>query len=582
MLNECMSIFETYAANDIDKLILDNYIPANGFYLIMEETTIGFQVKEHYEVKQDKKTREQNITFDQRVRISQLDYPSVLVDMNKPVDGKKIIQSNNYLSFFIKQENLANGKLNTEIIDGYYEMLADPYLKSLKDTSKEELYQMVEDEVGPVNLEKLLKVKKWIKEHIFNLPFELPGKDYLKIFFLCDGVRIEQEGKRYLLPNLYNKNDYNIKIDGDIYGLPNENMGLNSKKPYLENKNRKYTVPLLLSTNEALKRKKFFDYLWGLASKGYYNVYFNAEGKIYPLDPREAPKDELTGYFLRIRKDKNEAAILDMDTINSYQPKLKEAFWFDNILDLDTNKLGGHKYGKHWYLYDICDIVNTEIFSNFLLGNFYNDPGDISCNNDEILRENILIARNRLFNWFYKGYTDDVAELMEKVSLNLIKNTISNGHMDKVQHRFNAYISVMEYLKGGKRKMAENMNEVRDIIRKKINDRVHVQAESDEEYYYAAGQLIRYFISLNKSKSKMHSLFNPFITIKKDEVFKERLAELFKKYNYAIDVTSPRFNNIYTLLTHYMPKGSVNQTFLVAGYISNNLIYEKKEESDNE
>lgn len=582
MLNECMSIFETYAANDIDKLIIDNYMPADGFYLILEETATDFQEKEKYEVKLNKKTKEPNISLDKLVRISRLDYPSVLVDMNKPVDSKKIIQSNNYLSFFIKQENLTSGKLNMEIIDGYYEMLADPYLKSSKDTSKEELYQMVEDEVGPVNLEKLLKVQKWIKENIFNLTYELSGKDYLKIFFLCDGVRIEQEGKRYLLPNLYNKNDYNIKIDGEIYGLPNENMGLNSKKPYLENKNRKYTVPMLLSTNEALKRKKFFDYLWGLASKGYYNVYFDTQGKIKPLESREAPKDKLTGYFLRIRKDKNEAAILDMDTISSYQPELKEAFYFYNILDLDTNKLGGHRYGKHRYLYDICDIVNTEIFSNFLLGNFYNDPSDISCNNDETLKENILIARNRLFNWFYKGYTNDIAQIMEKVSLNLIKNAISNGHMDKVQHRFNAYISVMEYLKGGKRKMAENMNEVRDSIRKKINDRVHVQAESDAEYYYAAGQLIRYFISRNKSKSKTHSLFNPFLTITNDNLFKSRLADLFKKYSYNIEETSIRVNNILTMITHYTPQEKINQTYLLAGYISNNLIYEKKEENDNE
>lgn len=581
MLNECMSIFENYAGGNVDKLILDNYIPANGFYLILEETEIGFQKKEQYEIILDKKTRELNITFAERVYISRLDYHSSLVDMNKPVDSKKIIQSNNYLSFWIKQESLSNGKLNHEIIDGYYEILADPYMKYSKGRNKE-LYQMVEEEIGPVNQQKLMKVKQWVKENIFQLPYELSGKDYLKIFFLCDGVSIEQEGKRYLVPNLFNKNDYNIRVDGDIYGLPNENMGLNSKKPYLENKNRKYTIPMLLRTSDSMKRKKFFDYLWGLASKGYYNVYFDSRGKIVPLEPKAAPREDLTGYFLRIRKDKNEAAILDMDTVNFYQPKLKEFFYFDNILNLDTKKLEGHRYGRYNYLYDICDIVNTEIFSNFLLGNLYNDPGDISCNNDEVIKENILIARNRLFNWFFKGYTNDLAELMEKVSVNLIQNTISNGYMEKVQHQFNAYISVLEYLKGGKVKMADIMEEVRSSIRDKINQRSHVQAESDEEYYYAAGQLIRYFISLNKSKNKMHSLFNPFLTIKKDELLKLRLEDLFKKYNYGIDVTNPRFNSIYTMITHYVPKGSINHTFLIAGYISNNLIYEKKEENDNE
>lgn len=43
--------------------------------------------------------------------------------MDKPVDPKKVIHSNNYLSFWVKQESLGNGKLNQEAIDRYFDVL---------------------------------------------------------------------------------------------------------------------------------------------------------------------------------------------------------------------------------------------------------------------------------------------------------------------------------------------------------------------------------------------------------------------------------------------------------------------------
>lgn len=583
MLNECISIFEKHAEYDVDKMVLDNYSPAEGFYLILEETPEGFKEKEYFEIKQDKKTKKLNLSDAKLRTISEMDYYCKLIDMNKPVDSKKIIQSNNYLCFCIKKESLTNGKLTEEIIDNYYEVLSDPYIKYSKNKQDKELYQLAEKEAGPINQEKLQIIKRWIKENIFRLPYELTGKDYLKIFFQCADVSMKKEGERYLLPNLFNKNDYNIKVNGIIYGLPNENMGLNSKKPYLENKNRKYTVPVLTSTEKNMVRKKFFDYLWGQASKGFYNIYFDSDkNEVVPLGSKDSPKESLRGYYLRIRKDKNEAAILDMDCISAYRPKLAKPFLFDNILDIETEKLDGHNYGKNYNLINIRDIINEEIFSKFLLSNFYNEPGEISCNNDEVLKENILLSRNALFNWFYKGYENGIDELMEKISVNLIKNSISNGHMEKVQHQFNAYISIIEYLKGGNERMADVMKEIRDSIREKINQKEYVSLQTDEEYYYATGQLIRYFISLNKSNKKMHSLFNPFLTIKKDELLKEKLEVLFKKYNYSIEADSLRFNNIYSMVTNYVPESADNSKYLIAGYISKSLIYEKKEDSKNE
>ena len=127
--------------------------------------------------------------------------------------------------------------------------------------------------------------------------------------------------------------------------------------------------------------------------------------------------------------------------------------------------------------------------------------------------------------------------------------------------------------------MADVMKEIRDTLRDKINSKEYRSIASDEEYFYAIGQLVRYYISLNKSAKKNHSLVNPFLNIKSDKLLKEKLVVLFKKYNYAIDERSLRFNNLYNLVMSYQGENEVKQDYMIAGYISNNLIYEKREDN---
>ena len=42
------------------------------------------------------------------------------------------------------------------------------------------------------------------------------------------------ESERYLIPNINNNNNFNMEFEKGIVGLPNDNMGMNSKKPYLD------------------------------------------------------------------------------------------------------------------------------------------------------------------------------------------------------------------------------------------------------------------------------------------------------------------------------------------------------------
>lgn len=162
--------------------------------------------------------------------------------MNKPVDGKKIIHSNNYYSFFVKKDSIVTKKLTEDIIEGYYEVLKNPLEKKYK-KSKEasRIYEIFEAQEGIVPIEELEKNRQWIKCNIFHLEnVDFSKKDYLKIFFETEHENIEREERRYLLPNIYNNNDYNVEIDDEIYGLPDNNQGMNAKKPILLQRQEKF------------------------------------------------------------------------------------------------------------------------------------------------------------------------------------------------------------------------------------------------------------------------------------------------------------------------------------------------------
>lgn len=150
----------------------------------------------------------------------------------------KIIHSNNYLSFFVKKENLRpdknnNVKLTEEIIDNYYDALLNPRIKYKSDKRKKEIYDSIENKYGKVDENKLNKIRLWIKTNIFDLVESVKkDKNYLKIFFDEKIELYNDENQKYLYPNIYNKNDFNVIIDGKNYGLPNDNMQLNEKKPF--------------------------------------------------------------------------------------------------------------------------------------------------------------------------------------------------------------------------------------------------------------------------------------------------------------------------------------------------------------
>ncbi|WP_129600185.1 type I-B CRISPR-associated protein Cas8b/Csh1 [Anaerophilus nitritogenes] len=580
MLNQALAIFKKEYEKKGDALILDEYIPADGTYVVVKPSDDGFLIEDAVDIKLDKKMKTIDRTQSQYMDfICLADYYSKVTDMNKAIlsSSGKVIQGNNYLSFIIKKESLTNGKLTEEIIDKYYSYLENPRLKYDKKAKALDLYQLAEEKVGQVNQEQLNKIKVWIKENLFALFKEYTGKDYLKIFFYYP-EDYKKESERYFIPNIYNNNDYNQKVGNMIYGLPNDNMGLNSKKPYLENKTRKVTFPYLIDQEEVLYQKKFFDYLMNQASAGKLNIYMGEE--IKTLDSKNSLDDKFSGIFLRIKKGK-EVEIQDYDIISKFNPNFKDPFEYKNILGIDYDRLNA-SYEKIKTLKGMEKFVNEVMFSKYLSSNYFTEPKDIKIN-DGVLKFNILMCRTELFNWFYKGNGKNIWILLKKASLSLVKGSIKNGYMTKAADQFNFRLSLKEYFEGGE-EMTDVILEMKNKLREKISQKNTSFIENDREYFFAVGQLVSFFISRSKGKKKPLSLANPFINAKRDKVIKEKLKALYKKYNYDIESYSFKFKGLYAMVMSYELENKIDEDMIIAGYLHSNLLYEKleKEEPDKD
>ncbi|MEG0295174.1 MAG: type I-B CRISPR-associated protein Cas8b/Csh1 [Clostridium sp.] len=575
MLKECLDVFKQQLDKDGDKLIIDSYIPADGTYVLVESNDDTFKITEveNFKLNRENPFDDGNVT---KKKLREFDYNSKLIDMNKPIDGKKIIHSNNYLAFFIKKESLSNGKLTNEIIDNYYNILANPYIKYTKPKAKK-IYESVEEEIGSVDVQILESIRNWIKDNIFELGIEIKGKDYLKLFFDFPREEYRREGKRYSIPNIYNSNDFNIVVSEEILGLPNDNMGLNSKKPYLENKTRKVRVPYLIDSEEVLLQRKLFDYLMNLSSVGLNNVYIG--DTVIACKNGDTIDKDFSGNYLRIQKGK-ELEIHDYDCVPYYSKELPNTLIVKNIVGINLDSF------ETSIPYDMeiktrkkmQQVIDEGMFSKYLINNYFTEAKDMKFK-DSSLKKNLLITRDCLFNWFYKGIDNGVYGVLNKVSLDMVKGSIENGYTTKASHQFNIRWALNNYFKGGI-DMETSVNDVKGILREKINSNNTGIIESDIEYYFAVGQLVNYFIGMNKGKKKPHSLANPFINARNNEVIKEKLRVLYKKYNYEIESYWKRFNNLYAMILSYDIDQKVDQDMILAGYLHSNLVTEKNKEED--
>lgn len=566
MLDECLTYFKEELTRH-ENLVVDTVILADGDYVIVHQDGSYDTYKIKFSKKNGSYIEKPSNNILNKIRF--YNYHSQLVSMNKPQDPGKIIHSNNYLSLFVKKESFINRKMTNEVIDRYFKVLENPRAKYKGKDLK--MYDFISAQLDELNQERLNINKEWLKNNIYNLKdVDYNEKGYLKIFFENSDITYINEDKRYTLTKIFNSNDHNMYLNNTVYGLPNYNMQFNSKKPFLENKSRLKKIPYLISLDEAMIQKQFFDYLMNCANEGKTNIYIDndefATKRIICLKNDEVlEKTQFSGIFLKIQKDK-ELKIIYSDTLTNYSYYLKPVFDYIDMIGVKEKDI----YKLYDKAYEVENLIDDILFFKYLKNNYFTKDWN---NIDKPIEENIIKAREAIYQWIYNSEKRNIEMVLKEVSLQMVKYSLQNGYFKKAQKQLNLYFSFDKYFNNKE----INMANVRDSLRKKLNADNQQSIENDEEYSFAVGQAISYLQDRSKAKNKTQDLINQFLFVKNDKVLKLRLKQLYRHYNYdLIKGKKSPFSMLLAMIMEYDKTKKIDQDKLLAGYLGANLIYEKR------
>ncbi|WYW08358.1 hypothetical protein LDJ91_10375 [Fusobacterium nucleatum] len=574
MIDEALEVFRKIYDKEGEELVVSKHIPKDGTYILVNKKS--GKIIETLNISYDKKSKKINGELNQYYGYFRaFDYYSNLVDMNKPMDPKKTIHSNQIYSFFIKKDSIRENKLTKSIIEGYKKNLLNPEEKYNSKEAKE-LYKNIAEKLPKIEKNIVEDIFLWIEDNVNeNLLDNDNKKDYLKIFFIEDNLDkslelFKNEHKRYLIPNIFNSNDYNKKIGETIYGLSNNNMGLNAKKAFLENKTRRVSIPYLVNTDEILLQYAFYNYLLPEVKQGNYFIYF-LENEIIPKTYKEGcpngakyllnasySKDVDIKNFNVISKNNDEEIIINFKEILHQKKK-----------DTDEIEYGNLNREK------MMNNINKIFFYNSLLGNFLLNDGDLDIKDIEV-KKLLMKYRNAFYKWFYLNDEAEVKKNIRKIYLDAVMVAIGNGHFFKASQQLDFGFCLEKYFYG-KSELMEEIMDVKEVFLNHTLSEEEWEFLNDEEYFFAVGQILAYINYMRNSKAKSLNFIKQLTFVKNIDVLKEKIKKIVISYSHIFETKNKKINRTISNISLYQPK-EIRVDILLAGFTADIIFFKKREE----
>ena len=574
MIDEALEVFKKIYDKEGEELVVNKHIPKDGTYILVNIKS-GKIIKT-LSISYDKKSKKVDGELDQYYGYFRaFDYYSNLVDMNKPMDPKKTIHSNQIYSFFIKKDSIRENKLTKSIIEGYKKNLLNPEEKYNSKEAKE-LYKNIAEKLSKIEKDIVEDIFLWIEDNVNeNLLDNDNKKDYLKIFFVEDNLDkslelFKNEHKRYLIPNIFNSNDYNKKIGETIYGLSNNNMGLNAKKAFLENKTRRVSTPYLVNTDEILLQYAFYNYLLPEVKQGNYFIYFS-ENEIIPRAYKEGCPNGAK-YLLNASYSKD-VDIKNFNVISKNSSK-EIIINFKEILHQKKKDTDEIEYGN-LNREKMMNNINKILFYNSLLGNFLLNDGDLDIKDIEV-KKLLMKYRNAFYKWFYLNDEAEVKKNIRKIYLDAVMVTIGNGHFFKASQQLDFGFCLEKYFYGKSELMEEIMN-VKEVFLNHTLSEEEWEFLNDEEYFFAVGQILAYINYMRNSKAKSLNFIKQLTFVKNIDVLKEKIKKIVISYSHIFETKNKKINRTISNISLYQPK-EIRIDILLAGFTADIIFFKKREE----
>ena len=184
-----------------------------------------------------------------------------------------------------------------------------------------------------------------------------------------------------------------------------------------------------------------------------------------------------------------------MDVVTDYKMYLKPLVDFENVI----GALDDECYREYKYRNDVEKLINNILFSKYLINNYFTAPDDIKAiKTDTVYKKNILTCRNAIFAWTRAGRVDNIGYVLPKAALEVVINSIRKEYIKSAQKQLNLYFALNKYFN----KQENDMEDIRESLRTKVNSEHQNVIENDLEYSFAVGQII-YFLPVDFKEKRI-------------------------------------------------------------------------------
>jgi CRISPR-associated protein Csh1 len=461
----------------------------------------------------------------------------------------------------------------------------------------------------------------WLVSFMESLPTYKDAKTNTNIYLFLKKPIIDdylQTHQAYLSDKVFNKDEFNIKVNDETYGISDSMSGFNVKKMFLKH----YTAPLeynyRVSGKVAMQLWRFFQLQQNKQIPNPVPIFidqmelndkmisiFNAE-KEQKMGHAEIirsilnhNKKDLQNFYLIYFQGTKGSRIADIDFISLFKYEEKDAKLIE-IFPLG----GSQSKNRIENVFDLENLVFNKIFNGQLKVNNwlkYFDEIKFDKYFTNTSYNQLLKYRKSIYDFIYKSERHSINarmfdDMMSQTILDDIRNDEEgdNKHFTKnegsIKEKLNIWFSLYSFFIPTNSKNRINMVNQTQELRIKMKELISWENDShlddDIAFAFATGQIIHYLLSKSEASKPTHALLEPFLQKADANQLKLAIARTFDTYKHAIFFYKIKFDKLMSEVMGYVPdeKNMKNLLpFILAGYFSKSVFSKDntKTETDN-
>lgn len=460
--------------------------------------------------------------------------------------------------------------------------------------------------------------RSFMKENFWNLLEKIDyfslNANYSIIFFLKN-LTIEDfkiPYQTYLAHNVFNKADYNIVYQDIIYGISDSLSTFNDKKRFLQHQSASFRYNYRLHGKDAQLVWKFYQLSQNKQLPNPLPIFVDKNEADLNADVVKLfNHDGVVGYSEIIRSLLNlrrtnlqnfyllfiqKGQIVDFDFVPVFKYTLKDKeendFIVKELFGAEPEPVIYFNSEKH-NVFDFQLMIVNYIFNNQLIQKtkagtlWLKYFEDIEIKPDYGLTDTIY---NLIYKYRKAWYDFIYKSKQQQITITMINEMFKDSIVDDLRHdeELKKTTQIRKKLSlwfGLQPLFDNNFNKKNNMVNKTIelqtkireiaqNESLHIS--NDDEFAFAAGQIIWKLLIQSESANRSHSLLEPFLQKTEPILFKQAIANTFNMYKHKFTMypTKYEFDKLFSEVMGYEPNvKNMKEHFpiILAGYFSESV-----------